>query len=61
MKTKEERNALKEEVETVNKELHELTEEELEQVSGGDWEPPPGTVKKQVITHDGGHIHIEYT
>ena len=35
MKTKEELNALKEEVETVNKELHELTEEELEQVSGG--------------------------
>ena len=35
MKTKEELNALKEEVETVNKKLAELTEEELEQVSGG--------------------------
>ena len=35
MKTKEELNALKEEVETVNKKLHELTEEELVQVSGG--------------------------
>ena len=35
MKTKEELNALKEEVETLNKELHELTEEELAQVSGG--------------------------
>ena len=35
MKTKEELNALKEEVETVNKKLHELTDEELEQVSGG--------------------------
>ena len=35
MKTKEERNALKEEVETLNKKLHELTEEELAQVSGG--------------------------
>ena len=35
MKTKEELNALKEEVETLNKKLHELTEEELEQVSGG--------------------------
>ena len=35
MKTKEELNALKEEVETVNKKLHELTEEELAQVSGG--------------------------
>ena len=35
MKTKEELNALKEEAEAVNKKLHELTEEELAQVSGG--------------------------
>ena len=35
MKTKEELNALKEEVETLNKKLHELTEEEFAQVSGG--------------------------
>ena len=35
MKTKEELNALKEEVETVNKKLHELTDEELAQVTGG--------------------------
>ena len=35
MKTPEELNALKEEVETVSKKLHELTEEELAQVSGG--------------------------
>ena len=35
MKTKEELNALKEEVETVNKKLHELTDEELAQVVGG--------------------------
>ena len=35
MKTKEELNALKEEVETLNKKLAELNEEELEQVSGG--------------------------
>ncbi len=34
-KTKEELNALKEEVETVNEKLQELTEEELEQVTGG--------------------------
>ena len=34
-KTKEELDALKEEVETVNKKLHELTPEELEQVTGG--------------------------
>ena len=35
MKSKDELNALKEEVETVNRKLHELTDEELEQVSGG--------------------------
>ena len=35
MKSKEELNALKEEVETLNKKLHELTDEELEKVSGG--------------------------
>ena len=35
MKTKEELNALKEEVETLNKKLHELTEKELSQISGG--------------------------
>ena len=35
MKTKEELNALKEEVETVSKKLNELSEEELSQVSSG--------------------------
>ena len=35
MKTREELNALKEEVETVSRKLHELSEEELEQVNGG--------------------------
>ena len=35
MKTKEELNALKEEVEALNKKLCELTDEELAQVSGG--------------------------
>ena len=35
MKTKEELNALKEEVETMNEKLHELTDEELAQVTGG--------------------------
>ncbi len=34
MKTKEELNVLKEEFEALNKKLHELTEEELEQVTG---------------------------
>ena len=41
MKSKEELNALKEEVETLNKKLAELTEEELAQVTGG----AAGTVK----------------
>ena len=35
MKSKKELNALKEEVETLNRKLHELTEEELTQVNGG--------------------------
>ena len=35
MKTKEELNALKEEVETESRKLHELTEEELAEVTGG--------------------------
>lgn len=35
MKTSEELNALKEEVETLNKKLHELSDDELAQVSGG--------------------------
>ena len=35
MKTKEELNALREEVEAVSRKLHELTEEELAEVVGG--------------------------
>ena len=35
MKTKEELNELKEKAETVSRKLHELTDEELAQVSGG--------------------------
>ena len=34
-KSKEELNKIKEEVETVSKKLHELTDEELDQVVGG--------------------------
>ena len=36
-KTKEELNKIKEEVESVNEKLKELTPEELEQVTGGAW------------------------
>ena len=35
MKTKEELNALKEEIESLNKKLAGLTEEEMEQITGG--------------------------
>ena len=40
MKTKEELNALKEEVETVSRKRHVLTEKELDQVTGGINSPP---------------------
>ena len=46
MKSKEELNALKEEVETLNKKLAELSEEELAQVSGG---LVPGISGKHVV------------
>ena len=39
MKTKEELDAIKEAVETLNKKLAELTEEELAQVTGGVVDP----------------------
>ena len=38
MKTKEELNEIKEKVEALNDKLTELTEEELAQVIGGDWD-----------------------
>ena len=41
MKTKEDLNALKEEVENMNRKLHELTDDELEQVTGGLVDPKP--------------------
>ena len=55
MKTKEELNALKEEVETLNKKLHELTDEELAQVSGG---VLPDTAKRVVVLPGGGALII---
>ncbi len=46
-KTKEELNAIKEEVETVNEQLTELTPEEIAQVSGGKpFAPPPVPVEQ---------------
>ena len=46
-KTKEELNALKEEVEAVNEKLQELTEEEIAQVTGG--AVPPGLHRHQRV------------
>ena len=39
MKTKEELTAIKEEVETLNRKLAELTDEELEHITGGSMDP----------------------
>ena len=47
MKTKEDLNALIEEVETVSRKLHELTDEDLEQVAGG------GVLVKTYTDEDG--------
>ena len=56
MKTKEELNALKNDVETLNKKLHELTEEELKQVSGGDSGEEVKVCKKCGRQYTGSHI-----
>ena len=55
MKTKEELSALKEEIETLNKKLAELTDEELAQVAGGDL---PDTAKRVVVLPGGGALII---
>ena len=52
MKTKEELKALKEEVETLNKKLAQLSEEELTQVTGGNIEQEIKNLAKQ-------HFQIE--
>ena len=66
MKTPEELNALKEEVETVSKKLHELTEEELAQVSGGEYIKDPYNpdtdytyIKGLTDQYTGGGSYIE--
>ena len=56
MKTKEELNALKEEVKAVNKKLAELTEEELKQVSGGDSGEEVKVCRKCGRQYTGRHI-----
>ena len=53
MKSKEELNALKEEVESLSKKLTELTEEELAQVAGGwtYWLPKETSEDGGIIGH----------
>ena len=52
MKTKEELKELKEEYKTVCKKLHELTEEELAQVSGGKYQTvSPASTTCYWLTH----------
>ena len=55
MKTKEELNAIKEEVETLNKKLRPLTEEELAQVTGGHVNSPGRTCQlcKAILVYGG--------
>ena len=53
MKTKEELNALKNEVETLNKKLSGLTEDELKQVVGGAVPEIPG-----IERHHYGHVGV---
>ena len=55
MKTKEELNALKEDVKTLNKKLHELTDEELAQVSGGRY------IQDLVDNYQYAYTGIEYS
>lgn len=51
MKTKEELNALKEEVKTLNKKPHELNKTELNKVSGGDGRGKSYTFRSGEIYH----------
>ena len=56
MKTNEELNKLKEEVESINAKLSELTEEELKQVTGGsnlDVRRPMKTHELQIVHRKG--------
>ena len=56
MKTKEELNKLKEEVEAVNEKLQELTEEELEMVNGGSIGVGGTTFPQTVVLMTGARV-----
>ena len=52
MKSQKELEDLKQEVETLNKKLHELTDEELAQVSGGVPKLIPSPLLRLLISED---------
>ena len=58
MKTPEELNALKEEVETLNEKLAELTEDELAQVVGGNFVPHDGHVFETTVSPFTGNTSL---
>ena len=58
-KSKEELNALKEEVETVNKKLAELTPEEIAQVTGGVARLGPAGKRTLVSGVDMKELHVK--
>ena len=55
-KTKEELNALKEEVEAVNEKLAELTPEEIAQISGGGFAMHPDPAYLRLIPDDNAEL-----
>ena len=56
MKTPEELNALKNEVETLNKKLAELSEEELAQVSGGGTDIIKASLEQRMKAFDAAEL-----
>ena len=60
MKTREELNALKNEVEVLNKKLAELNEEELKQVAGGGpWLPPAPGLRTDMKCQSDGCFYVD--
>lgn len=57
MKTKEELNAIKAEYESLRKKLSELTEEEMQEITGGsdeiDWKKPEGPGQYEIHVYGG--------
>ena len=58
MKTKEELNALKEEVEDLNKKLAELSEDELKQINGGLIPPLPRAPFRDIYDGSSKTVHL---